>query len=247
MMRGLKGASRGWIHASWIDVRKEEHPRQLSRSVLPAKRRGKEVLLGWVEFQIKATALWPQVSPVWCSVRVTFGWDCCAFLPGKDTNLPLAAAVCWGGGWLFECLVLTWWMGWWVVPERFPLWVMAIWAISQYDRMCVCEHVYGFPFFHVLFFFFLNSSEMLNKNKWKDSALKMDLSQQPATTTSSLLILTPSSLHLCRLDERVYLFSSHAMGSREVWGRFKRKVVREEKGMMGMQEEKVILMRRKNV
>lgn len=85
MMRGLKAASVGWIHVSWIDLRKEEHPRQISRPVLPAKTSGGEILSGRVEFQIKEWALRLQVSPIWCSLRVMFGWECYAF-PSRQVH-----------------------------------------------------------------------------------------------------------------------------------------------------------------
>lgn len=98
VMRGLKAASRGWRHASWIDLRKEEHPRKISRSALPAKMRGGDVLLGRVEFQIKATALRLQVSPVWCSLRLTFGWEPCAFSPRQRYKSPFGSCGLLGWG-----------------------------------------------------------------------------------------------------------------------------------------------------
>lgn len=149
MMRGLKAASGEWIHASWIHLRKEEHPRQLSRSALPAKTRGKKVLLGGVEFQIKATALRLQVSPVWCSVRVTCGWECCAFSPRQRYKSPFGS-----------CGLLGWGLAVWVsCLNMVDGLVSCSWKIPfmsdghlGHFSVCVCEHVYGFPFFSSFFF-----------------------------------------------------------------------------------------------
>lgn len=95
---GVNSSIGGWIYTSWTDLRKEECRRQI---LGPAKWSGGEILLGTVEFQIKAAALWLTVSPVWCSLRVTFGLECRAFPPRQISKTPFGSCglLGWGGGW----------------------------------------------------------------------------------------------------------------------------------------------------
>lgn len=105
------------------------------------------------------------------------------------------------------------------------------------------EHVYGFPSPPLSPFpFHLNSNEMQNENKWKDSALKMDLSQQPAAT--SRLNSDPLLHPLVQAWWKSILFFIARNGGWEGWGEIykKKNVVRKEKGMMEAREnEKVML------
>lgn len=106
------------------------------------------------------------------------------------------------------------------------------------------EHVYGFPPPPPPFPFHLNSNEMQNENKWKDSALKMDLSQQPAAT--SRLNSDPPPPPTCAglMKEYTFLHRTQRRVGGLRWNLQKKKknVVRKEKGMMEAREnEKVML------
>lgn len=135
LMRGLKAASGGWMCTYWIDLRKEEHPRQIWGPVLPAKMMGVEILLGAVEFEIKASTLnfrWVPFDP---HLKRHLGGSAVLSLPGKDTNLPLAAAVSCCGGLLLRCLVLTWQIHWRVADERC---LYEQWPSGPFLGLCTC-------------------------------------------------------------------------------------------------------------
>lgn len=69
--------------------------------------------------------------------------------------------------------------------------------------------------------FHLNSNEMQNENKWKDSALKMDLSQQPAAT--SRLNSDPLLHPLVQAWWKSILFFIARNGGWEGWGEIYKK------------------------
>lgn len=105
------------------------------------------------------------------------------FLPGKDTNLPPSAAV-WGLAVVLSCLNMVYRL----VSRSWKISFMSTGHLGHFSGY-VCEHVHGFHFLSFTSFslspsfFLLNSSEILKENKWKDSALKMDLFQQPPPPT----------------------------------------------------------------
>lgn len=187
--------------------------------------RGRRVLLVALNFKWKQLLCDHRWVPVDSHLWWHLGWFWAFFSQAKiQISLWQLQFVRVGGVWLavgLSCLNMV------DRPMSRP-WKIPFMSDGHPGRSSVCMSTCMVSLFFPLspFPFHLNSNEMQNENKWKDSALKMDLSQQPAAT--SRLNSDPLLHPLVQAWWKSILFFIARNGGWEGWGEIYKKKYCEE-------------------